>query len=276
MATLYGLNGLIRGRQGNNVYSVQSGTQVLKVYNPVVFNPRTLSQREQRVKFALAGKMSSCTPSEALIGLNRASKRDRRAAFVSSLARIATVSGTIDNLVASVPYEEVIYSEGSVPMWSNSPTITAVSQQVSGTGARRVSVTVQARSSVTGSPEGYGELVIAALYDVRTSALDEVQVQERVLGQVNNMLFRQGTARDCHVAVYIVPFIRQESTSRPFTDNLADTDSSVTLTAVSGSRLSSADFGRSVYLGVYPVLGAAQSTAAAPSDDEFRSVAKKK
>lgn len=269
MARLYGLNGLIRGRQGNNVYAVQGGTQVLKVYNPVVYNPRTLPQREQRVKFALAGKMSSATPSEALIGINRASKRARRAAFVSSLARVASVSGTADNLVASVPYESVIYSEGALAMYSVVPTITAVAQ--TSASGRRVAVNVSALVPSADAPTNYGELVIAALYDVATSSLDEVQVGERIAGSATQFLFRQGAARDCHVAVYIVPFVEQNSLSRPNSGNLTDTETAITLTANSVYRLASADFGRSVFINVYPVLGAAQS-ASAPivTDDDNR------
>lgn len=273
MAKLYGLNGLIRGRQGNNVYSVQNGTQVLKVYNPVVYNPRTLSQREQRVKFALAGKMSGATPSEALVGLVGASNRARRAAFVRLLTNAASVTGTIDNLVATVPYDEVIYSEGAVAMYSVVPTVTAAAQGTSTT--MRISVNVSGMAVSSYTPANYGELVVVALYDAADSSLEEVQVQERTLNVTNQFLFRQGKQRDCRVCAYIVPFIEQNTVSRPRTGAIADSETAVTLTAQSVYRLTSAEFGRSVFLGVYPVITSSQSHAVAPDDDSNRSAKKK-
>lgn len=261
MARIYGLNGLIRGRQGNNVFSIQNGTQVVKVYNPQVANPRTIAQREQRVKFALAGKMSGATPSDALIGMLGGNNRARRARFVQLITQRSSVSGTESNLVAAIPYESVVYSEGSVAMYSVPPTITAVAAGLA--NSRRIQVTVSAISA-GGSPSGYGELVVAALYDAETSMLDEVQVQERVSGTSTVFNFRQGQQRDCRVACYVVPFINEQRLARPISNALADSATGVTLTARSLSRLAGSDFGLSVFLGVYPVLGA--ETSVAPSN----------
>lgn len=263
MARIYGINGLIRGRQGNNVFSIQNGTQVVKVYNPQVANPRTIAQREQRVKFAMAGKMSGATPSDALIGMGGSSNRARRARFVQQITQRASVTGAASNLVAAIPYESVIYSEGSVAMYSIAPTITATAAGAA--SSRRVTVTVSALSLSTITPTGYGELIIAALYDSETSMLDEVQVQERTTGSPNTIVFRQGQQRDCRVACYVVPFINEQRLARPVSNALADTETSVTLTARSLYHLAGSDFGLSVYLGIYPVLGA--QTSMSPSDD---------
>lgn len=263
MARIYGLNGLIRGRQGNNVFSIQNGTQVVKVYNPQVANPRTIAQREQRVKFAMAGKMSGATPSEALIGIIGGSNRSRRARFVQLITRRASVTGTEANLVAAIPYGNVTYSEGPVAMFSVTPQVTAVS---SGTSpSNRINVTIAAMSLSTITPTGYGELAIAALYDNETSQLDEVQVQERSTTTAASFVFRQGRQRDCRVACYIVPFINEQRLARPNSDSLSDSESAITLTARSVYRLAGSNFGQSIFIGVYPVL--ASQTSMAPSDD---------
>lgn len=268
MARIYGLNGLIRGRQGNNVFSVQNGTQVVKLYNPVVSNPRTLAQREQRTKFALAGKMSMATPNEALVGLSGASKRNRRAQFVRSLVAAASTSGTINELTASVPYTSVVYSEGSVPQWSAVPTISA---SFAGTAlSSRVTVTVQSLQLSTGAPAGYGELLIVALYDIATSRLEEVQVQERVTGSTSTFIFRQGTRRNVYIVTYIAPFIEDVTRSRLRTSNLQGDENNVTLSANSIMRLSSASWGQSIPVAVTPVLGAETAVAPSPGDDDNR------
>lgn len=268
MAKIYGLNGLIRGRQGNNVFSVQNGTQVVKLYNPVVSNPRTLAQREQRTKFALAGKMSMATPNEALVGLSGASKRNRRAQFVRSLVYAASVSGTVDALTATVPYTSVVYSEGTVPQWSVVPTVTA---SFSGsTLSSRVTVSVAALQLSSGAPAGYGELVIVALYDVATSQLEEVQVQRRATGTASNFSFRQGARRNVYIVTYLAPFIEDVTISRPRTAGLQGDENNVTLSASSIMRLSSASWGQSIPVAVTPVLGAETTMAPSPSDDDNR------
>lgn len=268
MARIYGLNGLIRGRQGNNVFSVQNGTQVVKVYNPAVSNPRTLAQREQRTKFALAGKMSMATPNEALIGLSGASKRNRRAQFVRSLVNAASVSGTIDALTAAVPYSSVMYSEGTVPQWSIAPTVTA-----SFTGSAlssRVTVSVTSLQLSSGAPAGYGELVIVALYDISTSQLEEVQVQRRSASAAANFSFRQGVRRNVYIVTYLAPFIEDVEATRPRTSFLSGTETDINLSASSLLRLSSARWGQSIPVSVTPVLGAETAVAPNPIDDNNR------
>lgn len=265
MARLFGLNGYVRGRQGNNVFSVQNGTQVLKAYNPVVYNPRTTAQKEQRTKFSLAGKISSATPSEAIVGLVGNSRRGRRASFVKQIIRDAVVSGTPNNLVASIDYSKIRYSVGSVPQWSAQPTVQAI---FSGSDlSSRINVTVQARQLSAGAPANYSELVIVALYDGATSTLEEVQVQEHLTGTVNTFNFRQGVRRDCYVVTYIAPYILDSTPSAPTPSNLAGGESAVSLTAVSTARLAGATFGESVMVAVNPVLGTSSMHSPSPADD---------
>lgn len=58
MAKIYGLNGLIKGRQGNNVFSVRNGEQVVSAYNPAPANPSTSSQVAARARFKLMSQIS--------------------------------------------------------------------------------------------------------------------------------------------------------------------------------------------------------------------------
>lgn len=58
MAKIYGLNGLIKGRQGNNVFSVRNGAQVVSAYNPAPANPSTSAQVAARARFKLMSQIS--------------------------------------------------------------------------------------------------------------------------------------------------------------------------------------------------------------------------
>lgn len=72
MAKIYGLNGKIKGRQGNNVFRIRRGTQVVAEYNPSPLNPKTMAQVTQRGKFALANKVAG-TLKQSLMFLNTGS-----------------------------------------------------------------------------------------------------------------------------------------------------------------------------------------------------------
>lgn len=271
MARIYGLNGTLRGRQGNNVFSVQNGTQVVKAYQPVVANPRTISQQTQRTKFSLAGKISSITPSEALIGLNGGSPRSRRAMYVGQLVRLASVSESNGALVASIPYENVLFSDGTLQQFSTSPTVTAVH---SGTETRsRVNVSIPAMTvgvMAVGYPAGYSELCIVALYDAATSNLDAMQCFIRTVkqssAQPDAITFWQGTRRDCYVVTYVCPFAPMSSNSAFETSDLAGSETAVSLNGSLLSALSNVRWGRTVFVSSIPVIGA--QTNLAPSDGD--------
>ena len=248
MARMFGLNGMIRGRQGNNVFSVQNGTQVLKVYQPVVANPRSLPQRLQRAKFSLAGKMSGATPNGALLGMPGSSARARRASFVSFVAKNSSVTSVDHTLTATIPYSDVLYSIGSVARYSGAVTPSA---SWSGTDASSwVSVSVPAMSVHAAAPAGYGELVIAALYDAATSRLDEVQAAVRSTSSATTFQMRQGARRDVFVATYIAPYIVSNTLGAPSSLGLQGSETNVQLNVTSSSFLAGAHWGVSQFLGV--------------------------
>lgn len=252
MAKIYGLNGIIRGRQGNNVYSVQNGTQVLKVYQPVVANPRSNGQRVQRAKFSLAGKISSVTPSSALVGLRGSSNRDKRAEFVRLITRSATTSGLSNDITAAVPFSSLIFSQGSLPVYSD---ITSVTAEFTGTDARtNVRVQIPASSWANLAPEGYRERIVVALFDGNTSYLDEMQVLDRPQSTALTVLFRLSQRRSITVCVYQIPMAPSISLGSPSSQSIAPATSDVTLEVTSASSISEYDFGMSNFVGAYPIL----------------------
>lgn len=59
MAKIFGLNGVITGRQGNNVFAIRSGKQLVRKYQPVVFNPNTDAQVAVRSRMKLLSQLSA-------------------------------------------------------------------------------------------------------------------------------------------------------------------------------------------------------------------------
>ena len=56
---LYGLFGKGSGKLGSSVFAISSGEQIVREYNPVVENPNTPAQVEQRAKFKLLSQLAS-------------------------------------------------------------------------------------------------------------------------------------------------------------------------------------------------------------------------
>ena len=262
MAKIYGLNGVLRGKQGNNVFSVQNGTQVVKAYQPVVSNPRTTRQQFQRAKLALAGKMSGVTPYAALQGLSGESKRDKRATFVANIVRHSTVTSSGGVLTASINYDDVIYSVGSVPQHSSTPSFTARW----GSGAisiNTITVTVSSGTLPSYAPSNYSELFVIAMYDANNFSLDAVRVFERPASS-DSYDFRVGDQRAVIFVGYVIPFIRTSRTSLPVLSDLGGTETDATVSSSQTSVISGAEWGRSIRF---------QTTALQPSsrdggDDE--------
>lgn len=59
MATMQGITGKLSGKMGSAVFRVRDGQQVVTQYNPIVKNPNSPAQQEQRAKFKLMSQLSA-------------------------------------------------------------------------------------------------------------------------------------------------------------------------------------------------------------------------
>lgn len=59
MARLFGIAGKASGKLGSMVFRVREGQQVISQYNPIVKNPKTAAQTDQRAKFKLMTQLSA-------------------------------------------------------------------------------------------------------------------------------------------------------------------------------------------------------------------------
>lgn len=108
------VNGLgqFRGRVGGLVFARgDNGSQIIRSYQPVVKNPRTEGQLEQRAKVNLAGRISRAIPKNIIYSLG-ANGRARRSELLKSLIKATSVTKSGDNYNASVAKASVKLSKG--------------------------------------------------------------------------------------------------------------------------------------------------------------------
>lgn len=130
-----GLIGSVSGKVGNVVYSVQSGLQTVRAYQPVVVNPKSPAQQRQRAKGNAAGRISSIVPRDAIMGLG-ANGRQRRGEFLRNLLNSAVVAAEGSGWVSKVNVDDIKFSKGaaiqSVEFVSATPSAGSVSVSLRG------------------------------------------------------------------------------------------------------------------------------------------------
>lgn len=168
MGKVVGLVGAASGKIGNVVYAVMNGVQTARVYQPVVYNPKSSLQNAQRAKGNLVGRISSFVPRTAIMGLGP-NNRVRRGEFLRNLLKSAQVTINDNVYRAKIDDNDVIFSKGTVfaPFIMNS---------VLGT-ANTVTVTIEGMSTNAISEDEYASKnarLVVMVYDSRTQDLVEV------------------------------------------------------------------------------------------------------
>lgn len=108
---LTGITGTGTGKLGSSVFAVNSGTQIVRQYQPVVANPSTVGQIEQRAKLKLASQLARDLKKSIVI---------RKQGLVSSRNRFMSTNFnaiTYDEDKASVNLDAVQLTEGSLSMF---------------------------------------------------------------------------------------------------------------------------------------------------------------
>lgn len=108
--------GQYSGKVGGVVYAVQNGQQIVRSYQPVVSNPKSLAQRKQRAKANLVGRISQITPWQILVGLG-ANRRDRRSRFLRlamSAAVVPDEPSDPNSITAKLEPGGYRFSEGAI------------------------------------------------------------------------------------------------------------------------------------------------------------------
>lgn len=157
MAKFVGFVGTISGKVGTTVFAKgEKGISYGRSYQPVVANPKTIGQVDQRAKMNLVGRMSQVTPAEVILGLGNR-KRGRRSEFNKILLNAAIVDRSDPSaIVAKLQPEDIVFSRGAQAIESSVTTPASSTASVAS-----ISLTLQ-DSTIAGR---YGERIVVAVID---------------------------------------------------------------------------------------------------------------
>lgn len=157
MGKVVGLSGTISGKIGTVVYSKgEKGVSYGRSYQPVVYNPKTIGQTDQRAKMNLVGRMSQVTPYEVLLGMG-GNKRIRRSEFNKILLKAATIDRSApDTVIAKIAPEAVVFSKGAQTLEASVSTAGSTTATAATIGLTLADATLAGK---------YGERIVVAVID---------------------------------------------------------------------------------------------------------------
>lgn len=247
MGKVVGLVGAASGKIGNLVYAVTNGIQTARVYQPIVSNPKSIGQSQQRARGNLAGRISGFVPRTAIMGLG-VNARLRRGEFLRNILKKATVTMSGANYVAKIQPGDVLFSKGSVILPVTLQSITAASHSVA--------VVLNGAADTTIAPESYASRLVrlvAMVYEKNTTNLVEVSTKMANMpaqGATSTTNMQVAHAGSYDVFVYAIPMSTADGTAAAVDTSMVglDDDEIAASLSVNGNAVVF-DYGQSVYLG---------------------------
>lgn len=160
MAKIFGINGKIVGKQGAAVYAVKNGIQIMRQYNPIVFNPNTKRQALARARFKLASRIAvALAPSNKISYALRAVMGKSGTNIQTSvlLKDPSPISG-VNPLTLTVAWDEVEVANGTLPVPS------AIAACTFSEPLRVGTPVVDLSNILTTLPSGYGVGLVWVVY----------------------------------------------------------------------------------------------------------------
>ena len=233
MGKFVGVIGTISGKVGNVVFvKGEKGISYGRTYQPVVANPKTIGQTDQRATMNLVGRMSQVTPKTLLVGLNGSNNRQRRSEFNSHLLNVATIDrSTPEKVIAKIAPEDVIFSQGAEVLSASiaAPTVTATS------------VSVALTLGDTALAGRYGERIVVAVIDPNDKAgYSQVKFVDVTLdsttAQTATINFGEPIADESLVCIYRLPFMLTEDGANLKAETLANDGTDITAQLLAGGN----------------------------------------
>lgn len=210
MGKFVGVIGTVSGKVGNIVFSKgENGKTYGRTYQPVVANPKTTAQVDQRTKMNLVGKMSQVTPAAAIVAMG-ASKRRARAEFNRNLLAVAIIDRDgVGNVTAKIDPADILFSKGAQAIMSTVST----APSVTATGVT-LGITLQ-DATLAGK---YGERIVVAVIDpVDKGGYSFVKTIDKVFddttAQTISLNFGTTIEDETMVCIYRCPFVLNEAAS---------------------------------------------------------------
>lgn len=248
MGKVVGLIGSASGKVGNVVYAVSNGIQIARVYQPIVSNPKSTAQMQQRAKANLAGRLSAITPKDAIAGLG-SNGRERRGAFLSNILLKAT-NGLENNLItAKLQPADLLFSKGV-----DVPVITFSSININTQGLMTMNFKRTGYASQNAWNKAGGMFVAVVVdpvtgnYDfVQTELWNKVDFPEADVNLTQQMAIENIGNHD--IFVYFVPYSINENKGSTRTNGLGIDAAAYVASVGITNAASNLIFGYSLYAG---------------------------
>lgn len=233
MGKFVGVIGTISGKVGNVVFvKGEKGISYGRTYQPVVANPKTIGQTDQRAKMNLVGRMSQVTPKALLVGMNGSNNRQRRSEFNSHLLNVATIDrSTPEKVIAKIAPEDVVFSQGAEVISASIATPTIAATSVS------VALTL-GDAAIAGR---YGERIVVAVIDPSDKAgYSQIKFVEVTLDDTTattaTVNFGEPIADESLVCIYRLPFMLTEDGAKLKAETLANDGADITAQLLAGGN----------------------------------------
>lgn len=119
MATMQGITGKLSGKMGSAVFRVREGQQVITQYNPIVKNPNTQGQQNQRASFKLLSQLGAVmNDAIGTMGTNTSASKGTMTArngFFKKNFPLVKVNSS-NGAVAKIPMEQLQLTDSFRPL----------------------------------------------------------------------------------------------------------------------------------------------------------------
>ena len=241
--------GKFSGKLGGAVFVIRNGKQIVREYNPRPSNPKSALQLQQRAKGNLAGRITKFVPKTAIAGLGVNAER-RRSRFNHLLLKGANVTMIGDDYSAKIPWENLIFSEGSVVAPFRPQGIGAAA---SGNGIEIVFKGADESVVPSDIYESMTARVVVMVYDTKSQEL--VEVATRII--IKPMQSKQAATfvplvhpAGYTAACFLIPMSSADGSALSIDAGMAMKDDAAIAALLSTNENAIVfDYGRSVFLG---------------------------
>ena len=243
--------GKFSGKLGGAVFVIRNGKQIVREYNPRPSNPKSALQLQQRAKGNLAGRITSFVPKTAITGLGVNAER-RRARFNQLLLKGTNVTKIDNDYSAKIPWENVIFSEGTVIAPFSLLQIASISD---GTGLR-IDLKGAAETAVPSDIyESMTARIVVMVYDTKSQEL--VEVATRIINKPKQSVSEATFVNVNHptgytAACFLIPMSSADGSALSIDAGMAMKDDTAIAALLSNNENAIVfHYGRSIFLGQY-------------------------
>lgn len=241
--------GQFSGKLGGDVYAVRNGQQIIRAYQPIVSNPKSVSQNIQRAKGNLVGRISKITPWQILEGLgtNKYNRRSRLLRLLLNKVTAGQAAGDPSVFNAKLADIDFVFSEGA---------LIPLHRVVYGSALESVlNVTVSTAEGISATLAASQGVLVVAVIKQSSSVWEEVVYRfvspEELSSGTLAIEFHHRSEGAYTASIYYAPFGTADGSKLPTrTGDLTSSASSLDALLAVGTSASSVVWGMSTFWSV--------------------------